>query len=203
MQLNSSDLDLNQQPVGVRFTGLAIPPGATITNAYLALTAEDTNTDTASVTVFGEASDDAVTFTTANSNITGRPTTASSVNWALPPWTGGQVYQTPDIAAIIQEIVNRPGWASGNSLVIVLTTGPGERDAVAYDQNDSAAPFLHVEFTADNSSAFINNQSGAETTAVTNNPNQTTSALTPGQKLVNGVAQLWSRFTATFGIVRN
>jgi hypothetical protein len=52
-------------------------------------------------------------------------------------------------------------------------------------------------------SALNNSQIVAETTAVSDDPNQTTPASSPVQKLVDGITQLWSRFTATFGIVRN
>jgi hypothetical protein len=47
---------------------------------------------------------------------------------------------------VIQEIVNRPGWASSNSLVLIVT-GSGRRVAEAWDSNPAAAPLLHVEWT--------------------------------------------------------
>jgi hypothetical protein len=53
--------------------------------------------------------------------------------------------RTTDIAPIIQEIVNRPGWSSGNSLVIIVS-GTGERVAESYDGVANGAPLLHVEF---------------------------------------------------------
>ncbi|MAT97536.1 MAG: hypothetical protein CL608_10375 [Anaerolineaceae bacterium] len=143
----SGDLDLAQENIGMRFTALSIPAGATITNAYLVMTPEDTNTDAASVTIVGEDSNDAVTFTTTSGNITGRPFTTASVNWTLSAWTAGQVVQSPNITGIIQEIVNRPGWSSGNDLVIILTTGTGERDAVSFDIDSGAAPLLHVDYS--------------------------------------------------------
>ena len=200
MQLTSGDLDLLQQPIGMRFSTLSIPPGALITEAYLELTAEDNNSDTASLTILGEASDDPATFTTTNSNITGRPTTAASVAWTLPAWTAGQAYQSPDITAIIQEIVNRPGWNSGNALVLIFTTSTGERDAVSYDQNSSSAPLLHVAYTS--GSSDLNNQivdadePSVETTAVTPEPSF-------GQRVVNSVRQLLTRLVNTFENVKN
>jgi hypothetical protein len=54
--------------------------------------------------------------------------------------------RTPDIASVIQEIVSRPGWTSGNSLVVIIT-GTGERVAESYDGVAAAAPLLHVEYT--------------------------------------------------------
>jgi hypothetical protein len=46
---------------------------------------------------------------------------------------------------VIQEIVNRPGWASGNSLVLLIT-GSGTRTAEAYDGDPSGAPLLKVTY---------------------------------------------------------
>jgi hypothetical protein len=54
--------------------------------------------------------------------------------------------QTPDVSSVIQEIVNRPGWTSGNSLVIIIT-GTGKRVADSYNGNQAGASTLHVEYT--------------------------------------------------------
>jgi hypothetical protein len=60
----------------------------------------------------------------------------------------GPDQQTPNIASIIQEIVNRPGWSSGNSIVIIVT-GTGERTAESYDGNPNGAPLLHLEYLSE------------------------------------------------------
>jgi len=60
----------------------------------------------------------------------------------------GVVQRTSNIAAVIQEVVNRSGWASGNSLVVIISgTGSQKRTAVSFDMNSAAAPLLHVEFS--------------------------------------------------------
>ena len=65
------------------------------------------------------------------------------------PWTtigdAGPDQRTPDIAAIIQEIVNRPGWVSGNDIVIIVT-GSSERTAESYNGVSAAAPLLHIDY---------------------------------------------------------
>jgi len=67
------------------------------------------------------------------------------------PWTAagdaGPEQRTPNLAAVIQEIVNRPGWASGNALAIIVT-GTGRRVAESYNGVPAAAPLLHVEYLA-------------------------------------------------------
>jgi hypothetical protein len=59
----------------------------------------------------------------------------------------GPGQQTPELKAVLQEIVGRPGWASGNALAIIVS-GTGKRCAVAWDLTPAAAPLLHVEYTA-------------------------------------------------------
>jgi hypothetical protein len=35
-------------------------------------------------------------------------------------WSSGVWYESPDLKNVLQKIVNRPGWASGNDLVLLL-----------------------------------------------------------------------------------
>ena len=47
---------------------------------------------------------------------------------------------------MIQELVDRPGWSSGNAVALIIS-GSGERVAESFDGNlPQAAPVLHVEF---------------------------------------------------------
>ena len=57
----------------------------------------------------------------------------------------GPDQRTPNLASIVQEVVNRTGWTSGNALM-VLTTGSGERAAESYNGESAAAPLLHIEY---------------------------------------------------------
>ncbi len=47
---------------------------------------------------------------------------------------------------MIQEIVSRPGWSSGNSLAIIIT-GSGRRAAEAWNGDQAGAPLLHITYT--------------------------------------------------------
>ena len=152
MNLTSSDLDLGSDLVGLRFNNIAVPPGAVITNAYLQFKADAVSTTATSLIIRGEARDNAVTFTSATNNISSRPLTAASVAWSPPDWnTVGEVglnQRTPDISSIVQEIVSRASWESGNSLVLVVS-GSGARAAVSYNQEIAGAPILHIEYSLD------------------------------------------------------
>ncbi len=150
----SSDLELGHQDqknqlVGIRFTGLNIPQGATITNASIQFQTDETHSGAASLMIEGEATDNALTFTNANANISSRALTGATIGWAPAPWTtegeAGTVQQTPNIAPIIQEIVERPDWSSGNALVVIIS-GSGRRDAESFNGDSAGAPVLHVEY---------------------------------------------------------
>jgi len=47
---------------------------------------------------------------------------------------------------VIQEIISRPGWQSGNALAIIIS-GSGTRTATAYNKSPAAAPLLHIKYT--------------------------------------------------------
>jgi hypothetical protein len=145
------DLDLTydrtSQLVAMRWTGLAIPPGATITAAYIQFTARISNSEATSLTIAAQASDNPATFSSQNSSLSAR-VLGPSIPWSPAAWTAGAAgvgQQTPSLTTIVQEIVNRPGWLSGNSVVLMID-GSGLRTAWAYDGNASAAPLLHIEY---------------------------------------------------------
>ena len=155
VSLGSSDLELvfdggGDQTVGMRFNAVNIPQGATITNAYVQFQTDETPSGQTDLSVVGEDTDDAVAFSSATNDITSRPTTTALVSWpSVPPWStvgeAGSDQQTPNIASVVQEIVDRPGWSSGNSLVLIIT-GAGERVAESFDGDPDGAPLLHIEF---------------------------------------------------------
>jgi hypothetical protein len=111
---------------------------------------DEVKTAAVSLTVRAEAADQASLFTTALRNVSLRPRTVESVGWTPLAWSvageAGLAQRTPNLAAVIQEVVNRPGWKSDNALVIVIT-GTGVRTAEAWDGRTAGAPLLHIEFT--------------------------------------------------------
>jgi hypothetical protein len=152
VNLTSSDLELTYesgpQLVGMRFTNIIIPQGATITSAYIEFEVDETGSSPTYLTFRGEASDNAATFTSANGNISARTRTTAEAYWfEVPAWTVVDAkWQTPNIANVIQEIINRLGWSSGNSIVIIVNGG-GTRTAESYDGEAPAAPKLVITYT--------------------------------------------------------
>ena len=157
MDLYSTDLELvndggsEDQEVGMRFQDITVPGGAAITDAYIQFTVDETDNDTTNLVFYGEDADNASTFTGTDDDITDRTKTSASVNWDnVPAWNSvgeaGEDQKTPDLSSIIQEIIDRGGWSSGNSIVIIVD-GAGERTAESHDGSEPEAPLLKVYYT--------------------------------------------------------
>ena len=156
MSLTSSDLEFvfdgaQQQYVGMRFLNVGILQGAAIASAELEFETDELDTGTTDVVIYGQDVYDAATFTNTAFNISNRPATTASVAWSIPPWnTVSEKHTTPDISSIIQEIVDRPGWTSGNDMVMMIAAGPGcnssacQRTAESYNGEMANAPLLRV-----------------------------------------------------------
>ncbi len=153
VDLGSTDLELgsdggNAQIAGLRFRNINIPNGATILSASIQFTVDETDSGATSVTIIGEDANNALTFSTNINDISTRTQATATVAWNnIPAWnTVGQAgvdQRTPDLTGIVQEIVNRGGWSSGNAMVFGMY-GSGERTAESYNGDASLAPVLTI-----------------------------------------------------------
>ena len=69
--------------------------------------------------------------------------------WSPPAWSvagvAGVNQRTPNLAPVVQEIIDQPGWLTGNAVALTIA-GTGVRTARSFDFG-SGAPLLHVEYT--------------------------------------------------------
>lgn len=170
--LGSSDLELTEdsteQRVGMRFPGVDIPRGATITAAYLQFTADESHSLPADLLVRAQAADSAPGFTANAQDISSRPLTSAGATWQPPAWTegdAGAAQRTTDLSAVVKEVVDRSGWASGNALVFVIT-GTGKRVAESFE--GGAGVRVRIEWTA--STTTGGGDTGGGTGGGTNQP---------------------------------
>jgi hypothetical protein len=182
--VGNADLDLMSADeanlvVGTRFRNVTVPQGATITSAYLQLTAEEApHSNATSLTIRGQAANNPPTFAAVNGDLSGRPTTTASAAWTVDPWLNvgdaGLAQRSSSLTGIVQEIVNRPGWVSGNALVLLIT-GSGTRIAESFNKTATPGgdPRLHVEYTTDNSPPQITSDGGGDTASRSVAENQT------------------------------
>ncbi|MEE9606183.1 MAG: right-handed parallel beta-helix repeat-containing protein, partial [Myxococcota bacterium] len=129
MYLNSSDLELvfdnGDQTVGLRFGPIEIPKGAQIQHAHVQFQVDEANSVATSLVIEGEAVGNASPFTRSAGNVSSRARTSASVSWNPPGWSSpgavGPAQQTPDLRAVIEEIVNGDGWSANQWLVLIIS----------------------------------------------------------------------------------
>lgn len=154
IQLGSSDLELvddvgaGNQTVGLRFDGVDVPQGAYVTGAWIEFETDEVQTGPASLLITAEDTGHAATFSSVPFDISSRPTLVAEVDWSdVPPWeTVDEHHFTPDLYVLVQDLVDRGDWATGNAMAFIFT-GSGVRTAESYEGEQFAAPILHVEYT--------------------------------------------------------
>src|SRR5262249_47727964 len=109
VNLTSSDLELihdsSDQTGGMRWAGGAIPKTATITRAYLQFRAKESQSEATTLTIRGQAADNAATF--SSSQFSTRARTSIGGTWSPAAWSSGSAgsaQQTPDLSSVIQQV---------------------------------------------------------------------------------------------------
>ncbi len=106
--------------MGWRFTTVPIDQGATVNSASVDIEqAAQTNNNRPNCTISAEDVDNAATFT-STTRPSQRTGTTATVNDPLPDGTNGSDVTTDDLSTIVQEIVDRTGWANNNALAFLI-----------------------------------------------------------------------------------
>jgi hypothetical protein len=160
------EYDANNTRFGqaMRFISVAVPQGAIITSAYLSFQSQSSVGTAVQSKIYGQAVDDAATFSTeadfknrwgVNGGTDAR--TTASVDWDnFGAWSLASWYNSPDIKAIVQEITDRAGWATGNDMAFTWNDWADEsannnyRATFFRDFGSANAPKLHIEYTVPN-----------------------------------------------------
>jgi hypothetical protein len=108
------NVQLNGYESGFRYQNVPVPNSATITQASVTFFTPSTPA-IGSCPVYLQAADNPPTFTTAHFDLR-RPHT---VNFAAYVANGVGWATSADLSAAVQEVVNRPGWAPGNAMVLL------------------------------------------------------------------------------------
>lgn len=131
-----------------RFTNVTIPQGATINSATLTFTAQSTFGSNVLVKIYGIDEDDTASIA---SDPTGRDKTTANTDWDQNGRIEDQEYVTPSIVDIVQEIVDRGGWSSGNALgFLIVNDGSANENSHSWygAANGSKVPVLDVNYTS-------------------------------------------------------
>lgn len=102
-----------------RFPTVAVPQGQTLRTATLTIQSASSQSATLDIEVFFNDADDAAAPTTYADYNSKTTTTASATFSISSSWSSGEEVEL-DVTSVVQEVVNRGGWSSGNAMMALI-----------------------------------------------------------------------------------
>lgn len=151
---SGNNLDASNEYVGMRYVVPGIAHGDTVIEAWLRLRVTGSGVDEPLVDIYAEDTDNAATFVATNNNISGRTATTAVVRWDVADLASGtnSPFNTPSLVTVIQEIIDRPGWAAGNGMALIIKgEGSDANRDLTFQMFENAggaelAPILHIVY---------------------------------------------------------
>jgi hypothetical protein len=165
-----------QQKVGggLKFNGVTIPAGSNITAAYISFKSSGTlANDNVNARITGNKEPNPAIFTSLvdyqsrRGTVVGGPDdtkiTTAQVDWdAVAHWVIANWYNSPDISAIIQELIGQTGWIPGNPMTLFVDDHDDRSTNVnntyrvfnTFRVDPANPPKLHVDYVTDNVQAI-------------------------------------------------
>lgn len=158
---------------GFRFPNVNIPKGSTIISANFSFYLYSATYDDVNTKIYGNDVDNAQNFVdNANIiNVANRPRTAANVSWVGD--SIGTGWKTKNgLEGIIQEIVDRDGWQSGNAICLLFIANTDANkicQGYSYDQGSEYAAYLQIVWEAGDTLSPTYSDVGTNTT-IANQP---------------------------------
>lgn len=147
-----------------KFDLSSLPEKSTIFSATITYTAFDSSGDVFT-RFYGEKTLNPEDFDTSNPDtINNRLNnkTNASIDWGIRDgrrgrnnWVSGTQYETPDLALVVQEIVDQTDWYTSDKSIVLISSpyyGSGYRDYIHYQNGNSwthdKAPVLTISYSA-------------------------------------------------------
>lgn len=128
-----------------------LPVGATITAAYLTMEAHSTTSAATCRLLIRAVDEDNPAAPATYAGAEGATRTTASVSWTPGSVTDGVSYNSADFASVVQEIVDRAGWAADNAILIYVEDNGSDSGVQRQwrSQSGGPAPVLTVEYELD------------------------------------------------------
>ncbi len=136
-----------------RLANVTVPAKANIDTAHGTWRAFNADTSSCEFTVDQDDSDNAAS-PTSTTEWNARAYTSARITWDFSTnWDSDTEHDTPETKTVTQEVVDRPGWASGqamsvNTLDDLDADADQERGPYDYGDDSSKAFKYHIEYTA-------------------------------------------------------
>lgn len=136
---------------GMKFNNIIIPNGASISEAYITVTAAAYNNgSTVTTRIQGEKTSSPAQYSTLT-NYIARTLTTDYIDWAMTSWSQGTVYTSPSLVNVVQELVNTYNYSAGAPMAFQFNTqgtptNSDYRTWSSYNGSVANAPRLHIVY---------------------------------------------------------
>ncbi len=141
-----------------RFTGVNVPQGVSITDAYIIVVVQRTLDAGVKTNIYMNDVDDAVN-PTGTADLEAKVRTTAFTAWDDQGGGVLDVINSPSITSVVQEIVDRPSWSSGNAMMILHdddgSSGLQIYRFFSYNNDPTRAITLHIEYVPANAAPTI------------------------------------------------
>ena len=132
---------------GIRFQTVPVPQGANIISASFQFRSYNTISDATSLLIYGNDIDNSTAFNTTTEKPALKTKTTNSASWSPSSWSVDSWYTSSDVSSPIQEIVDRAGWASNNSMSLIISNNGSTGYLQPYDYTGAAASAAKLNIT--------------------------------------------------------
>lgn len=142
---NLSRIKIGGDEVGMKFANIELPRNADIQQAFLRIVPSDNDGSTTNVSIKVEDTLAPASYQNSTFRTISRRNYLGDVAWPMPKFQKNVAVDSTDIKSLIQPMVNRAGWVSGQSSIALLVEG-GSQNKLMYPREVSAtkAPRLIV-----------------------------------------------------------
>jgi len=147
----SFSLTQSEQKIAFRFENVEISALDNIQAAHLQLFGFSAESGNAMITIRAEITPDSPNFGqyAPMKSISDRARTLTSITWTRTDgelqWEEGEVWVSPNIQRILEEVVALPQWKSGYAITLIVEGSGAARHVYTRDAGDCMAPTLTIE----------------------------------------------------------
>jgi len=163
--------------VSLRFTSVTIGQGDTINSAKITFTGSDSrSSQTINMKIHGVDEDNTAEFVISPADTARtRTKTTANVDWdATITTSDGSTHDTADITSVVQEIVDRGGWSSGNAMAFWVTDDGSSSgnyiNVYDYNTDSTKAALLTIDYTSATTTSTTTTSTSTTTSTTTTLP---------------------------------
>lgn len=135
-----------------RFPNVTVAQGSTITAANISYLSAHTVTGSAPITKIHLNKSTNAVAPTNRTEFNALTLSTAYTNWTMPNVNNDAWYDSPDIASVVQEIVNQGSWASGNAMMLLHKNNGSSsnyyRNVRTYEFGSTSGPKLVITYSS-------------------------------------------------------